>query len=82
MTSLRNAKGGPSRVTLTEDINGAGFSDPLPPELARVTGYSELLARPRSRKGKARRLRHRQCDGAGRERDATRRSANAYSTRR
>jgi hypothetical protein len=34
MTSLRYVKGEPSRVTLTEDINAAGFSDPLPPELA------------------------------------------------
>jgi serine/threonine-protein kinase HipA len=57
MTSLRYVKGEPSRVTLTEDINAAGFSDPLPPELAPVTGHSELLARPRSRKAKARRKR-------------------------
>ena len=57
MTSLRYGKGEPSRVTLTEDINAAGFSAPLPPELAPVTGHSELLARPRSRKAKARRKR-------------------------
>jgi serine/threonine-protein kinase HipA len=50
MTSLRYIKGEPSRETLAEEINAAGFSDPLPPELAPVTGRSELLARPRSRK--------------------------------
>ena len=55
MTSLRYVKGNPSRVTLVEDINAAGFSDPLPPELAPVTGHSELLAGPRPRKAKARR---------------------------
>ncbi len=57
MTSLRYVKGEPSRVTLTENINAAGFSDQLPPESAPVTGHSELLARPRSRKAKARRKR-------------------------
>jgi hypothetical protein len=57
MTSLRYVKGEPSRVTLTDDINAAGFSDALPPEVAPVTGHSELLARPRSHKAKARRKR-------------------------
>ena len=57
MTSLRYVKGNPSRVTQTEDINAAGFSDPLPPESAPVTGHSQLLAPPRSRKAKARRKR-------------------------
>jgi serine/threonine-protein kinase HipA len=57
MTSLRYVKGQPSRVTLTEDIDAAGFSDPLPPESPPVTGHSELLARRRSRKAKARRKR-------------------------
>jgi serine/threonine-protein kinase HipA len=55
ITSLRHVKGETSRITLTEDINAAGFSDPLPPESAPVTGHSELLARPRSHKAKARR---------------------------
>jgi serine/threonine-protein kinase HipA len=57
MTSLRHVKGNPARVTLTEDIKAAGFSDPLPPESAPVTGHSELLAPPRSRKAKVRRKR-------------------------
>jgi hypothetical protein len=45
------------RQTLTEDINAAGFSDALPPDLAPVIGHLELLARPRSRKAKAGRKR-------------------------
>jgi hypothetical protein len=57
MTSLRYVKGQPSRVTLTDDIHAAGFSDPLPPELPEVTGHSQLLARSRPRKAKARRKR-------------------------
>jgi serine/threonine-protein kinase HipA len=50
MNSLRYVKGESSRITLTDDINAAGFSDPLPPEAVPVIGHSELLARPRSRK--------------------------------
>jgi serine/threonine-protein kinase HipA len=55
MTSLRHVKGQASRATLTADIHAAGLSAPLRPESAPVTGHSELLARPRSRKVKARR---------------------------
>lgn len=55
MTSLRYTQGERARVTLTEDIDAAGFSEPLPPESAPVTGRSELLAGPRSRKTGARR---------------------------
>lgn len=53
MTSLCFVKGRPSRVTLTEDIDAAGLSDPLPPETTPAIGHSELLARPPSRKSKA-----------------------------
>lgn len=55
INSLRDPHGEAARVTLTEDINAAGFSEPLPPEAAPVTGRSELLARPRPRKRKVRR---------------------------
>jgi serine/threonine-protein kinase HipA len=57
MSSLRYAKGDPRRASLTEDINAAGFSKPLPPESAPAIGHSELLARLRSRKAKTRRKR-------------------------
>ncbi len=50
MTSLRSVRMEKKYRGLSADIHAAGFSDPIPAQRPKVTGRSELLGKPRSRK--------------------------------